>query len=61
MSTDQSPPKRPRWVVVLGAVTVLVVLLLIVLMLAGGGGHGPTRHAIGGPDQAGESQGLLRL
>ncbi|MBA3267715.1 MAG: hypothetical protein H0T70_05590 [Acidimicrobiia bacterium] len=38
----------PRWVKVLGLVTLVVVLLLVILLLAGGGGggggHGPGRH-----------------
>lgn len=61
MPADQSPPKRPRWVIALGAATVLVVLLLIVLMVAGGGGHGPGRHALAEPGQMSQSHGVIRL
>lgn len=36
----------PRWVKVLGVITLVVVLVLVVLRLTGGrgGGHGPGRH-----------------
>ena len=60
MPAVQSPPKRPRWVVVLAAGVVLVVLLMIVVMVVGGG-HGPERHALDDPDQARQSHAIIRL
>ena len=43
MSEQQPPPKRPRWVVVLG-ITVLVVVAVLVLVALTTSGHGPGRH-----------------
>jgi hypothetical protein len=37
-------PGTPRWVKVLGIVTLVLVLLAIIVMVAGGGNHGPGRH-----------------
>ena len=54
VSDSESPPSMPRWVKVLGAVTVIVILLAIVAMILAGGKHGPGRHLHG--DHAAASQ-----
>ena len=43
----------PRWVKVVGAVSVVVVLLVAIMLLAGGvpGDHGPGRHTGSGEDR----------
>ena len=51
----ESVTGTPRWVKVLGVVTLVVVLLFVALLLAGGAGrHGPGRH---GPGRHGGMEG----
>lgn len=54
MSDSESPPGVPRWVKILGVVTVIVILLAIAAMILIGGKHGPGRHLHG--DHAAASQ-----
>ena len=41
-------PGTPRWVKVVGVVTVLLIAAVALVLLLGGGEHGPGRHAPGG-------------
>jgi hypothetical protein len=41
----ESTTGMPRWVKVLGIITIVVVLLFVIMLLMGGGRHGPGRHA----------------
>ncbi len=55
----ESPPRAPRWVLVLGVIAAVLVLLVLVVGLVGGGlgGHGPGRHTgDGGPSPAVETE-----
>lgn len=44
-SMPATPPRTPRWVLVLGAIVAILVLLLVGMMVFGDGEHGPSRHA----------------
>lgn len=44
MSGEDSAPRMPRWVKIVGVVAILLVVLLVVALL---GGHGPGRHTGG--------------
>lgn len=50
-------PRTPRWVLVLGLITLVVVVLVVVMMVAGGGEHGPSRHTGGDPAGAEQDAG----
>ena len=54
VSDSESPPSVPRWVKILGVVTVIVILLAIAAMILIRGNHGPGRHLHG--DHAAASQ-----
>ena len=51
-----SRPGTPRWVKVLGLMTLVLVLLVVAVNLATGGGHGPGRHLGGDPPTSHISQ-----
>lgn len=40
---DRTPPARPTWVKVVGAIAVLLIVLVVIALLVGGQ-HGPGRH-----------------
>ena len=44
MPDRPEPQGTPRWVKILGTLTVTVILLALVAQLVTGGKHGPMRH-----------------
>ncbi len=54
-TSESKPPTTPRWVKVLGMITLVAVLLVVVMMVASGGQHGPSRHAPGGDAPASQA------
>ena len=43
-SDTRTSPSTPRWVKVLGFITLAFVLLVGIILLVGNGEHGPSRH-----------------
>ncbi len=42
-AAGQPIPRRPRWVLVAGIITIVVALMVLIFLLTGGN-HGPGRH-----------------